>query len=139
MQAISKNKRRSSSGATALQNLAVWEGGYNSCLEVCREADRFDQANVITQQLKTTATTTILHLSRTASYRLGKQYIRSLKDSYVSTKQMTTLLLLCHDLGYTSTEKFLELNSRLNEFAAKLLKYTRYCQKKRRKKLQSKR
>ena len=139
MMAVSTHKKPvSSSGASAFQKLAVWEGGYNVCLDVCREADRFDQANVITRQLKEAATATILHLSKTASFRLGRQYVRSLKDAYVTTKHMTTLLLLCHDLGYTNTDRFLELNSKLNEFAGKLYKYTRYCQKKLKRKMQSK-
>ncbi len=131
MIAISKQKiLQRNQGVSAFRKLAVWEGGYNVCLDVCREADRFDQNNVITQQLKTAGTSTILHLSKSASFRVGRQYVRSLKDAYISVKQMTTLLLLCHDLGYIDTDSFLRLNSKLTEFGAKLYKYANYCQKK---------
>ncbi|MBW2965102.1 four helix bundle protein [Candidatus Woesearchaeota archaeon] len=139
MDAISTHKRNSlnSSGASAFQKLAVWEGGYNVSLDVCRESDRYDQSNVITHQLKSAATSTILHLSKAASLKLGRSYVRALKDAYISTKQMATLLLLCHDLGYTSTDSFLTLNRKLNEFSAKLFKYTRFCQKKLRKRMEN--
>lgn len=125
-----------SSGASAFQKLAVWEGGYNVSLDICRESDSYDQSNVITHQLKSAATGTILHLSKAASLKLGRQYVRSLRDAYISTKQMATLLLLCHDLSYTNTESFLALNRKLNEFSGKLFKYTRYCQKKLRKRIE---
>jgi four helix bundle protein len=139
MSVVINKKMQVSSGASAVRNMAVWEGGYNICVEVCRAADKSgDQSNAVIQQLKNAATAIPMNLAKGASFRLGRQYIRSLKSSYVSAKQAATLLLLCHDLGYVETEEFLDLNSKLNEFATKLKKFIRFSQKRYRQKMAKK-
>ncbi|MFC1741132.1 four helix bundle protein [Nanoarchaeota archaeon] len=131
---ITKQLEVSSSGASAFRNMAVWEGGYNLCLDICRESDNFDQNNVITQELKSAAIELPINLSKAASFKLCKQYLRHLKRAYVSTKQLTTLLLLCNDLNYIPSERFLDLNSKLNRYSEKLMKFIRFNQRKLKKK-----
>ena len=119
------------STASAFRNMAVWEGGYNMCLEICRIADGFsDQNNAVTQQLRSAATLVPLNLSRSASYRLGRQYIRHLRSAFVASKQLSTVLMLCHDLNYMNTDQFLDLNSKVNIFSSKLWKYIKYSERK---------
>jgi len=116
--------------ASSFCNMAVWEGGYNVCIDVCRIADHLDKENNIVQQLRSTATLIPLHLSTSASFRLGRQYIKHLRTAFISSKQLETVLMLCHDLNYIPTEKFLELNSKLNIFSSKLWKYIKYSERK---------
>ncbi|MBW2971868.1 four helix bundle protein [Candidatus Woesearchaeota archaeon] len=121
----------SGKNASAFRNMAVWEGGYNVCIDVCRTADQCSESNnVLVQQLKSVATQIPLNLSKSASYKLGKQYVRHLRGAFVSSKQLETLLLICHDLNYIHTEKFLDLNSKLNMFSTKLWKYIKYSERK---------
>jgi four helix bundle protein len=117
-------------------NMAVWESGYTVCLEICRAADHFSEKDgTLTQQLKMTATEIPKSLSKSASYKVGKKYIRHLREAFVSSKQLATLLMLCHDLNYMPTDKFLDLNSKVNIFSSKLWKYIKYSEKKMRKKV----
>ncbi|MBU2560669.1 MAG: four helix bundle protein [Nanoarchaeota archaeon] len=128
---VSKKMEVSGSGASAFRNMAVWEGGYNVCIEVCRTADQCSEKNnAQVQQLKSAATLIPLNLSKSASYKIGRQYIRHLRGAFVSTKQLETLLLICHDLNYIQTERFLDLNSKLNIFSSKLWKYIKYSERK---------
>ena len=128
---VDTNMQVSAPSASTFRNMAVWEAGYNVCLDICRAADQFTaQDNTITQQLRGIATQVPLNLSRSASYKPGKKYLRFLKASFVSTKQLSTLLMLSHDLNYMNTEKFLELNSKVNIFSSKLWKYIHFIERK---------
>jgi four helix bundle protein len=132
MTIVVSNKPESlGSSAAEFRNLAVWEGGYNLCLEICKIADSLeDRDNEVVQQLKSNAVLIPLHLSKSASYRLGRQYIRNLRNAFISTKQTMTLLLLCHDLNYIQSDRFLDLNSKLTTFSSKLWKYIKYSERK---------
>jgi four helix bundle protein len=131
MNTISLSKMEvSKSCASSFCNMAVWESGYNVCVDVCRMADSLDKDNNVVQQLRSTASQIPLHLSTSASFRLGRQYIRHLRTAFVSSKQLETILMLCHDLNYIPTEKFLETNSKLNVFSSKLWKYIKYSERK---------
>jgi four helix bundle protein len=133
METITLSPKMSLSGISEFSKMAVWEGGYNLCLEICRVADDAEDKNdVMVQRLKSTAASIPLDLSKSGSYRLGKQYVRFLRSAFVSTKQLATLLMICHDLRYIQTEKFLDLNSKINIYSSKLLKYIKFCEKKRR-------
>jgi four helix bundle protein len=132
---VGKKMELSPSGASAFRNMAVWECAYNLCLDVCRVADGFeDQNNSLTQKLREVATSIPLDLSAGGSFRMGRNYITALKKSFVASKQLSTLVFLCHDLGYIPTEKFMDLNSKITIFSTKLFKYLRFCEKKLREK-----
>jgi four helix bundle protein len=133
MMTIMVDKRPESLGSSAAEfrNLAVWDGGYNICLDICKTADDLaDRNNEVVQQLKSAAVLIPLHLSKSASYRLGRQYIRNLRNAFISTKQTMTLLLLCHDLNYLPSDRFLDLNSKMTTFSSKLWKYIKYSERK---------
>ncbi len=136
MMSVVLNDKMKVSGPTAarFRNMAVWEGGYNISLDICRAVDQNENRNdEILRQLKAAATQIPLSLSKGASYKPGKQYLRHLRNTFVSTKQLETLLLLAHDLNHINTERFLDLNSKLNEFSSKLWKYIKYTERKARK------
>jgi four helix bundle protein len=126
-----KPESLSSSGAAEFRNMAVWEGGYNLCLDICKAADSTpEKGNEVVQQLKSAAVLIPINLSKSASFKLGRQYIRNLRNAFIATKQTTTLLLLCNDLGYLPSDKFLDLNSKLTTFSSKLWKYIKYSERK---------
>jgi four helix bundle protein len=127
---INNKMEVSNSGARNFQNMAVWEAGYNVCLEICRAADNLpDKENAVVQQLRGAASTIPLELSKSASFKPGRRYLMFLKNSFVSTKQLGTLLMLCHDLNYLPTEKFMDLNGKVNVFSSKLWKFIKYTER----------
>lgn len=132
MEPISVNTKMEipKSCASNFCNMAVWEGGYNVCVDFCRTADQLDKENHVVQQMKSTATQIPLQLSTSASFKLGRQYLKHLRSAFVTSKQLETVLMLCHDLNYIPTEKFLDLNSKLNIFSSKLWKYIKYSERK---------
>jgi four helix bundle protein len=128
---INNKMEVSNSGAANFRNMAVWEAGYNVCLDICRTADQIgDKDNNVIQQLRAAASSIPLELSKSASYRPGRRYIKSLKNAFIATKQSATLLMLCHDLNYLTTEKYLDLNSKVNIFSSKLWKFIKYTERK---------
>jgi hypothetical protein len=72
----------------------------------------------------------ILEISKAAAYRPGRKYLNSLRSAFVSARQLTTLLMLCHDLNYVNTDKYLDLNSKINMFSSKLWKFMKYTERK---------
>jgi len=136
---VNKNMEVSGNSAASFRNMAVWEGGYNLCLDFCRAVDNSEnKSNGLMQQLKTVAAQVPLNLAKSASYKPGKQYVRHLRNTFVSTKELGTLLLICHDLNYMNTEKFLDLNTKVNTFSSKLWKYIKYNERKARRKVAKK-
>lgn len=133
MMSLVVNKKMEVNGrnVSAFRNMAVWEGGYNVCLDICRSIDKSEHKNdPIMQQLKSGATQIPINLARAASFKIGKQYMRHLRGAFVSAKQLETLILLAHDLNYLPTERFLDLNSKLNQYGSKLWKYIKYTDRK---------
>ena len=132
MSVVVNNKMEvSGANASAFRNMAVWEGGYNVCLDICRAVDQSEHKDdPILHQLKSGAMQIPMNLARAASFKVGKQYSRHLRQAFISTKQLETVILLSHDLNYISTEQFLDINSKLNSYSSKLWKYIKYTERK---------
>lgn len=114
--------------AESFRNMAVRECGYNLCLDMCRAADTMkeDQFSV---KIKATALSIPMNLSK-GTGRVNRHRLRYLRAAYGASRQLSTLLMLSHDLNYLPTEEYLDLNSKANIFAAKLHKFIRYSSKK---------
>ena len=131
---LNSTLQASALSAAAFRNMAVFEGGYNVCINICKAADQFQSNNdMIVRELQHFAMQVPLNLSRSASYKQGKNYLRFLKCAFLSTKQLSTLLMLCHDMNYISADKFLTLNNNVSQFSSKLLRYIRFVEAKRKK------
>ncbi|MBW2967372.1 four helix bundle protein [Candidatus Woesearchaeota archaeon] len=107
--------------------MAVRECGYQLCLDMCRAADtHISKDNEIANRLRATAISLPNSLAKGVSRRPDRKRIRNLKQAYVASRQLSTLLMLCHDLNYIPTEEFLKMNSMVNIFSAKLNRFIRF-------------
>ncbi len=121
----------SNKNAGCFENMSLWECGYTLCIDVCKLVeDSHKNDDVLTQRLKSVATVVPLELSKSSSYKIGKQHIKFLRSAFVNSKQLSTMLMLCHDMNYVQTQDFLMLNSKINILSSKLWKYIKFCERK---------
>ncbi|NQU78563.1 four helix bundle protein [Candidatus Woesearchaeota archaeon] len=127
---LSKKEDISRSAIAKFRSIAVWEIGYNLCLSLCRAADASQKYNPIIDALRMGAAEIPVNLSKSASFRKGRKHLMYLRAAFISTKKLSTLLMLCHDLGYIPSDQFIHLNSKVNDFSTKLFKYIKYTSRK---------
>lgn len=123
--------------STRFRRLPLWVSCYELSIEICRITENHEnQESEVLKQLARTALNIPTGFARSASFRLGRNYIRSLRRTFVDTRELAMMLLLCYELEYVSSEKFADLNSKLTIFAKKLGRHIRKTQRRyRRKKL----
>ncbi len=111
-----------------VSTMAVWEAGYNICLDVFRVADTI-KIERISKELRDVGFVLLYEISKGKS-KISKPYVRRLRIVNGYTMKLSSLLMFLHDLGYINTDKYLTLNRNVTLFSGKLLKLLKYAERK---------
>ena len=117
--------------SSRFKRLPLWVGCYELTIDICKLAEEHEHKdNEVLRQLSRAAVAIPGSLAKCSSYRIGRNYVRNLREACVNTRELALLLLVGYELDYISSEKFADFNSRLGKFSKSLFRYTKRCENK---------
>ena len=105
----------------------IWELGYGMCLDVFRVTDSLQRADpVVVKHLKECSLAILQELSKCSGSKVNRMYVKRLKQLHMLVRRLGTLLLFLHDLNHVPSNKYLDLNGKVNLFSGRLRKIINY-------------
>ena len=114
--------------STKFRRLPIWASSYDLTIDICRLAEGRECEEM--RELARTAIQIPKAISKSASFSMGRNHIRHMRNTFMLTRQLGVMLLLCYQLDKISSEKYIELNSKTNILSKKMFRYIRSCQRK---------
>lgn len=109
----------------------VWEDGYRVCLDSFKLADKLDdkKRGLVADKLRNVAMAVLFDLARVPQ-KASRANIVRLKQVYMASQKLSTLIMFINDLNYLQTNEYLEFSGAVNVFSSKIKKVIRYNERK---------
>ena len=110
---------------------AVWEDGYKLCLDSFKLADNLEHSKraMVAEKLRNVSLAMLFDLARVPA-KPSRLSISRLKQVYMSSQKLNTLIMFINDLEYLQTNEYLEFSGVVNVFISKVKKVIRYNERK---------
>lgn len=100
------------------KKLVIWQIGYNLTLDIYKILDKFpgtERGNIV-NQLRRAASSIPTNIAEGSGSTSRKVFFNHIDYSYMSTKEIESLLMLSKDLGYLKEEDYEYLQRKIDKF-----------------------
>jgi four helix bundle protein len=100
------------------KKLVIWQLGYNLALDVYKILDKFpdEERGNIVNQLRRASASIPTNIAEGSGSTSRKVFFNHINYSYMSAKEVESLLMLSKDLGYLKKEDYAYLQRKLDQF-----------------------
>lgn len=107
------------------KNMEIYKLSYNFVFEIYKITKNFPEIenNNLAWQMRRSAVSMPINIVEGTTRHSEKAFLNFLTYSYGSAKELEVLLSLSKDLGYIDEKEYSRINTKLDEFTAKLFKF----------------